>query len=232
MLRRIWHAIRFFAAAHVRTRDELEAALKRSPPFIIVEGTESLRAYAASLAYHGGQEAAALEQAALQQAGPAYIMVPTVGRIRDGYRQRAGPKRPGSERPPAGGQRTERLSLHAGVGTVVAAGAALAALLGAEWLLWPSGTSELVRRTRPPMLPLRRDEMAPLPTHASAASVLNLHEQLVDLLVPLLVLAAICALAFLVWQAIGPGRPARLSWRVAYRVPGQLVIARVRTRTA
>ena len=64
MLRRFWHALRFFAAARVRSRDELDAALKDKPRFIVVEGTEALRAYAASLAYRGGQEAAALEEEA------------------------------------------------------------------------------------------------------------------------------------------------------------------------
>ncbi len=231
MFRQIWHAIRFFAATRVRTRDELDSALRHSPRFIIVEGTEALRAYAASLAYRGGQEAAALESASAQ-AGPAYISVPTVGRIRDGYRQRPGPVRHPSERRRKKGRRTDRISLQAGMGTVIAAFTALIALLGAEWLLWPSSTPELVRGPHRVVQPPRRGDVVALPTHAPLAPPLSLHEQVIRVLVPLLVLAAVCAMLVLIWQTIGPGRPVRLSWRVAYRVPGQLVIARVRTKTA
>ncbi len=232
MLRHIWHAIRFFAAARVRTRDELDAALTRSPRFIVVEGSEALRAYAASLAYRGGQEAAALEQAAPGQAVPAYIVAPTVGRITDGYRQHPGPTRGRQDRRRKTDGRTDRILLQAGMGTVIAACTVLAALLGAEWLLWPSSTPELVRGPHHVVPPPRRGEIVPLPTHAPALPPPTSHEQIVRVLVPLLILAAVCAMLFLVWQAIGPGRPVRLSWRVAYRVPGQLVIARVRTKTA
>ncbi len=232
MVRQSWHAIRFFAAARVRTRDELDAALKHSPRFIVVEGTEALRAYAASLAYRGGQEAAALEEAASTTAAPAYISVPAVGRIRDGYRQRSAPIRQGGERRRRQGRRTDRTSLQAGMGTVIAAVTALLALLGAEWLLWPSSTPELVRGPHRIVQPARPGDVGPLPTHAPPAPPLTLHEQVIRVLVPLLVLAAVCAMLFLIWQTIGPGRPVRLSWRVAYRVPGQLVIARVRTKTA
>ncbi len=232
MLRQIWHAIRFFAAARVRTRDELDSALKRSPRFIIVEGNEALRAYAASLAYRGGQEAAALEAAASNQAVPAYIVVPTVGRIRDGYRQRPAPVRSGPDRRRRQGGRTDRFSLQAGMGTVIAAFTALTALLGAEWLLWPSSTPELVRGPHRVAPPPPHGATTPLPTHAPPPPPLSFQEQIIRVLVPLLVVAAICAMLFLLWQAVGPGRPVRLSWRVAYRVPGQLVIARVRTKTA
>ncbi len=232
MFRQIWHAIRFFAAARVRTRDELDAALKRSPRFIIVEGTEALRAHAASLAYRGGQEAAALEAAASLQAAPAYIVVPTVGRIRDGYRQRPGEAASREVRRRRNRRRSDRISLQAGMGTVIAACTALAALLGAEWLLSPSSTPELVRGPHRVVLPPQRGMVMPLPTHAPPPAPLSLHQQVTGALVPLLVVAAICAMLFLVWQAIGPGRPVRLSWRVAYRVPGQLVIARVRTKMA
>ncbi len=228
MFRRIWHAIRFFAAARVRSRDELDAALKRSPRFIVVEGTEALRAYAASLAYRGGQEAAALEEAASVQPLPAYVVVPTVGRIRDGYRQRPGP----DCRRRKGGRRPDRLSLQAGMGTVIAASTALIALLGAEWLLWPSGSPELVRGPHRIVVPPRPGVVLPLPTHAPPPPPLTLQEQIVHMLVPLLVVAAIGAMLFLVWQAVGPGRTVRVSWRVAYRVPGKLVIARIRTKTA
>ncbi len=232
MFRQIWHAIRFFAAARVRTRDELDAALKRAPRFIIVEGTEALRAYAASLAYRGGQEAAALEEAASRHPGPAYMAVPTVGRITDGYRQRSEPARPAGDRGRRRGRRPDRISLQAGMGTVIAACTALAALLGAEWLLWPSSTPELVRGPHRVAPPPQRGVSLPLPTHAPLPPPLTFHQQIIRVLVPLLVLAALCAMLSLAWQAIGPGRPVRLSWRVAYRVQGQLVIARVRTKMA
>ena len=225
MLRRIWHAILFFRVPHVRSRAEFDAALKRSPRFIVVEGTEALRAYAASLAYRGGQEAAALEEAAAVQ--PVYMVVPTVGRIRDGYRQR-----PQVERRRRDGRRTDRISLQAGMGTVVAASTALIALLGAEWLLWPSSTPELVRGPHRVVPPPRRGTVAPLPTHAPPPPPLTLHDQVISVLVPVLVVAALVAMLFIVWQAVGPGRAVRVSWRVAYRVPGKLVIRRVRTKMA
>ncbi len=260
MLRRFWHAMRFFAAAHVRSRDELDAALKRMPRFIVIEGHEALRAYAASLAYRGGQEAAAMEEAAAVAPLPTYIVVPTIGRIKDGYRQRppserrrdanrgnaqlpAAPTPDGApalglstgrrrERRRKAGRRADRMSLQAGMGTVIAATSALLALLGAEWLLWPSSTPELVRGPHHEAAAPRRGVEVPLPTQAPAAPPPTAHEQFIHIVVPLLVVAALAALLFLIWQTIGPGRPVRVSWRVAYRVPGQLVIARVRTKTA
>ena len=63
MIRRFWHVLKYFRAARVRSRAELDAALARAPGYIVVEGTDALRAYAASLAYRGGQAAAALKAA-------------------------------------------------------------------------------------------------------------------------------------------------------------------------
>ena len=297
MLRQTWQAVRFFAAARVRTRDELDAALMRKPRFIIVEGTEALRAYAASLAYRGGQEAAALEEAAAVRPAPAYIVVPTVGRIRDGYRQRPAPERTRAELPSVDlprasaapthiprpdspgtdilqfdtarsnpssdlphsdtgrsdtgrssnggssnggssnggssnggsstgrfdtggshgrrrerrrkvGRRSDRLSLQAGMGTVIAASGSLIALLGAEWLLWPSSTPELVRGPHRVEPPLPRGVIAALPTHAPPPPPPTLYEQIVSVLVPLLVAAALAAMLFLVLADDRP-RPAR-----------------------
>ena len=227
MLRRLWHLLLFFSAARVRSRDELDAALKRAPRYIVVEGTEALRAYAASLAYRGGQEAAALEEEAAIRAAPAYMVVPTVGRIRDGYRQRRRPDRRRTT-----GRRSDRAFFQAGMGTVIAAFTTLLAMVAAEWLLWPASNPELVRHVHHIVAPVRHAANTPLPTHAPAPPPPTLHEQVINLLVPLLVLVAAGALLFLVWQAIGPGRPVRVSWRVAYRVQGQLVIARIRTKIA
>ena len=227
MLRRLWQFLLFYTATRVRTRDELDAALRRKPRFIVIEGTEALRAYAASLAYRGGQEAAALEEEAAIKAAPAYIVVPTVGRIKDGYRQR-----PKHERRRIAGRRADRITLQAGMGTVIAACTALGALIAAEWLLWPSSNPELVRGSHQTLPPLRRNINVPLPTHAPAAAPLSLHQHVINILIPLLVLLAAGAMLFLVWQAVGPGRPVRVSWRVAHRVQGQLVIARIRTKIA
>jgi hypothetical protein len=44
-------------------------------------------------------------------------------------------------------------------------------------------------------------------------------------------LVALVAMAWVVWQALGLGRPLKTSWRIEYRVPGRLVMARVRRRS-
>ncbi len=223
MIRRLWHALKYFRATRVGSRTELDTALDTKPRYIVVLGTEALRAYAASLAYRGGQEAAALEaQAAL----PAYMVVPTVGRIRDGYRHR------GPDRRRRQGRRSHRMRLQAGMGTVIAAAVALLALLAAEWLLWPSADPELVRGPHHVAAPVRRGVTIPLPTHAPLPLPPSLQQQVVHVVIPALMLVALGALVFLAWQAVGSGRAARVSWRVERRVQGQLVMARVRTRIA
>jgi hypothetical protein len=229
-LRDVWRGLKYFRrSAFVRTRAELDAALARAPRYVIVEGTEALRAYAASLAYRGGQEAAEMEEAAaVRSATPTYMMVPTVGRIRDGYRQ--APPLPDRRRENRG--RRARVKLQAGMGAVIAAVGGLFAALLIEFLMWPSSDPELVRGPHRALPPPRRGVEVRLPTHAPAPPPPTFGARIVDVLVPVLSVLAIIALLFLLWQLIGPGRAARISWRVDYRVQGRLVIRRVRTRIA
>ncbi len=230
LIRDTWRFLKHYRrATRVRTREELDAALARAPRFIVVEGTEALRAYAASLAYRGGQEAARLEeQATSARAAPTYMVVPTVGRIRDGYRQR----QPMQDRRREDRGRRARRQLQAGMGTVIAACIGLFAALLIEFLSWPASDPELVRGPHHVIKPPKRGVVVPLPTHAPAPPPPSLGTQIVEVLIPILAVVALGALGYLIWQAIGPGRPVRVSWRVDYRIQGRLVIARVRTRIA
>jgi len=226
-LRDTWLTLKHFRrATRVRTRAELDAALARAPRYIVVEGTEALRAHAASLAYRGGEEAARLEEAAPAASGaPSYMVVPTVGRIRDGYRQRTRTKRSVRETGSRG-------RMQAGTGTVAAAFTALFAALLIEYLSWPEGDPELVRGPLHVATPPKRGVFVPLPTHAPATAPVPLGVQIVHVVTPVLALIAAVALGVLIWQAIGAGRRVRVSWRVDHRVQGRLVIARIRTRLA
>jgi hypothetical protein len=213
----VWRLVKYRNAVVVDSREAFDAALARSPRYIAVEGSEALRSYAASLAYRGGQEAARLEAAARTTDAPAYMMLPTVGRIRDGYRRRGAPMlqvRDG----------TISWRLPAGMGTVLAAcGGVVAALLG-EWLSYQGEATDIVRGPhRAVRLP---DGNQALPTRVPAPSLHSIVLQVAS--VALLMLAA-AALGYLVWQAFGAGRGAAVSWRVDHRVPGRLVIARIRT---
>ena len=228
--RQTWRMAKYYGrATTVRTREEFDAAMARSPRFIVVEGTDLLRAYAASLAYRGGQEAALLEVAPpAPSSPPAYMMVPTVGRIRDGYRQR----RDLSMVDGTQGARRRRKQVQPGMGTVAAAAGGLLSALLVEWLSWPAGDPELVRRPHHHATLLRPSDAVPLPTHAPVADALSLGAELVRVMSPLLVAMAVAALLYLGWQAMGGGRAVRVSWRVEHRIQGRLVIARVRTRIA
>jgi hypothetical protein len=218
---RFWLALTTWRAAVVQTREQLEAALARAPRHIVVEGTEALRAYAATLAYRGGAEAAAMEGAPPPaSAASGYLQVPTIGRIRDGYRQRrTAPSRSANQR--------RWLRVMPGIGPLLVAGLGLVAALLVEWLSF-AGSTELVRRVHHTAPPPRRGVHVKLPTHAPVQP----RNVLLQIAIPVLVALAVAALAYVVWQAIGPGREVRVSWRVAHRVQGRLVIARVRTRIA
>ncbi len=184
-----------------------------APPRILVEGDEGLRAYAASLAYRGGAEAAALEAAAAPQTAPAPLVTPTLGRIRDGYRARR--------------RRAKRrlgLQIGAGMGAVLAAAGAVLAALLLEWLSFPVVDPGLVRGPRHAAAQGLARATPTLPPHPGSL--------ILAIVSPLLAAGAVAALGFLFWQAIGVGRPVLVSWRVEYRVPGRLVMARVRTRAA
>jgi hypothetical protein len=225
----LWRSIKQLrGTARVSSRAELDAALARAPRYIVVEGTEALRAYAASLAYRGGQEAARLEQTPPEVLGaPAYIVVPTVGRIRDGYRQRSRP--PGLTENSS--RRPRKRGIPSGVGPVVAASVGLFAALLIEYLSWPTIDPGLIRGPHKfiKVPPRQGVDLVPLPTFAPPPPPLSLGTQIIHVVTQVLAVVAVVALMLLVWQAIGPGRPMRTSWRVDYRIQGRLVIARVRT---
>ena len=156
-----WLALTNWRAVVVQTREQLEAALARAPRRIVVEGTEALRAYAATMAYRGGTEAAAMERAPPPaNTVDGYLLVPTIGRIRDGYRQRrVVPSR----------SRRRWLRVLPGLGPLLMAGVGLSAALLVEWLSF-AGSTELVRRVHIKPPPPRRGVHVPLPTHAPGAA--------------------------------------------------------------
>ncbi len=194
--------LKYRRAAIVNSREELEAALATVPPRIVVEGDETLRAYAATLAYRGALSE--VRRAATRERKPPpettdYLRVPTVGRITDGLRP---PKRRGAARRPS-----------RGVDTVfVACGGIVAALL-VEILSMPDMEPALVQGHHLP---------AP-PQHAA---------WLTDIAIVLLGLAALASLLWLVWQVMGFGRPIAVAWRLEERIQGRLVLVRVRFRAA
>ncbi len=218
--------VKYWRAVRVRDQAELDRALSRAPPYIVVEGTEALRAHAASLAYRGGQEAAWLEsKAARSDETPAYVAVPALGRIRDGYRRHPMPE----EGRPAG-RRRRRLKIEPGMAAVLSACVGLLAAVGVEWLAWPAANQELVRGPHQVASPALLGVNVPLPTHAPPPPPLSSGQFLVQVAVPVLGVLAAAALLVLLVLAIGPGRKRRVSWRVDYRMQGLLVIARVRTQ--
>ncbi len=207
---KLWLLVKYRGAPVVRNRAELDAALAKPPRYIVIEGTEALRAYAATLAYRGGVEAAEME-AAHALAPPSYAPVPALGRFRNGAQPRAQPRR-------------RRFAWRPDLAPVVAAVFGLLAALLLEWLSFAG------RGRTPTQAPAQPRSGAVLAAATDPAATLGTRVAL--LLVPALAILAAAALAYVVWQAIGLGRAARISWRVDHRVQGRLVIARVRTPTA
>jgi hypothetical protein len=221
LLRHLLLYLKYRHAAVVNSRAELETALAAAPPRILVEGDEGLRAYAASLAYRGGAEAAALEASGQPRTATATMVVPALGRIRDGYRDR---RRRG----------TPRLGLRigAGVGTVLAAAFGVLAALLLEWLSFPVADPGLVRGPRHAAAPGLAGVAKAAASRLPQAVPPHPGSLILTILSVLLAAGAVAAMGFLLWQAVGVGRPMLVSWRVEYRVQGRLVMARVRTRAA
>jgi len=200
---RIW--LHYRRAAFVNTRDELEAAMRRMPPRIVVDGDEALRAFAASLL---NGEAALAGQPEAESTAP--LVVSPVGRIRDGYRKRR-TGRP-RQRPPFKG----------GLDIALVAATGIAAALIAEWLSYP-GAPRLIERPH----------ASAIEKPAAHALLASAHWSGWALRLATLAFAAIAVAAFgwVLWQALGLGLPTRTGWRLEYRVQGRLVMARVRRRS-
>jgi hypothetical protein len=208
-LRQFFYWLRYRNAAFVNTRDELTAAMQSMPPRIVVQGDEALRAYAATLAEPDAERLARLAAttpAPSPGAPPVYMVVPTVGRIRDGYR---------STRKPA--PKRGRLRLQGGMDSVVVAVVGFVAALLMEWLSFPDDAPRMMRGPHRPDSPV-------------AAQTWHLSHVLVAIAIPLLGAVALGAAAWLLWQALGLGLPVRTAWRLEQRVQGRLVMARVRKR--
>jgi hypothetical protein len=206
--------LKYRNAAFVNSRPELEAALQRMPPRIVVEGDETLRAYAATLVVPDAEKLARLEAASPAPGPgepPVYMIVPTVGRIRDGYRTA---RKPVAKR--------KRMRLSRGMDSVVVASVGVVAALLMEWLSFPDLAPRMVRGPRRPGM---RPPPPPPPTW-------HLSHLLVEVAIPLLGLVAAGAAAWLVWHALGLGLPRHTGWRLEHRVQGRLVMARVRSRRA
>jgi hypothetical protein len=199
---RIW--LHYRRAAFVNTREELEAAMRLMPPRIVVDGDETLRAFAAALI--GGEEAAASQPEAHST---AYLVVPPVGRIRDGHRI--------STKQKIAARRTFR----GGMDLVLVSATGIVAALIMEWLSFPA-EPYLVERPHSRVA-------GKLVAHA-AAPVPWLSHLAVRIAIPLFGLIAVAAFAWVIWQALGLGRPLRTVWRLEYRIHGRLVMARVRRR--
>ena len=204
--------LKYRNAAFVNSRPELEAALQRMPPRIVVEGDESLRAYAATLVERDAEKLARLaaeSPAPGPGEPPVYMIVPKVGRIRDGYRKARKPVAP-----------RRRFGLGRGVDSVVVAAVGIVAALLLEWLSFPDLSPRMVRGPRRPGV---RTPPPPPPSW-------HLAHVVVAIAIPLLGLIAVGAAAWLVWQALGLGLPLHTGWKLEHRVQGRLVMARVRTR--
>jgi hypothetical protein len=199
---RVW--LHYRRAAFVNTREELEEAMRQMPPRIVVDGDEALRAFAAGLL--NGDEALAAQP---QADSTAPLIVPTVGRIRDGYRKR---------RPPNAGT---RLQLKGGLDIVLVAATGVCAALITEWLAYPV-EPRLIERPHGLV-------HGKLPEHARPiGSVIPAW----SLRLAMLVFGAIAIACFgwVLWQALGLGLPQQTGWRLEYRIQGRLVMARVRRR--
>jgi hypothetical protein len=204
--------LKYRKAAIVNSRDELEAAMQRMPPRIVVEGDEMLRAYAATLVERDAEKLAKLKAASPapgQGEPPVYMVVPTVGRIRDGYR-------PTRER----AVQRRRIRLKGGMDSVIVASVGIVAALLMEWLSFPDAEPRMVRGPRRPGMPLT----------IMVAPTSHWSKLLVEVAIPFLAAVALSAACWLVWQALGLGLPVRTGWRLEARVPGRLVMRRVRTR--
>jgi len=199
---RIW--LHYRRAAFVNTREELEAAMRLMPPRIVVDGDEALRAFAAALI--GGEEGAAPQPEAHST---AYLVVPPVGRIRDGHRISAKQK--------AAARRTFK----GGMDLVLVAVTGVSAALIMEWLSFPA-EPQLVER---PHSRVAGKLVAHAASHGSWLS-----QWAVRIAIPLFGLIAVVAFAWVIWQASGLGRPLKTAWRLEYRIHGRLVMARVRRR--
>jgi len=209
IIREFFLWLKYRHAILVNSREELDAALNAMPPRIVVEGDETLRAYAASLVHPETQEASRFELEMPAAAGdmPAYLVVPTVGRIRDGYRSKTKPKR------------SKRLGLSGGMDAVLVATIGIIAALLVEWLSFPDLSPRIIHGVHRQA----GAEAAPdRPTHLSAV--------LIGIAIPVLAAISVGALAWLVWQALGLGRPIETGWRLEHRIHGRLVMARVRRR--
>jgi hypothetical protein len=200
---RAW--LHYRRAAFVNTREELEVAMRLMPPRIVVDGDEALRAFAAGLT--AGEDPEAAPQPEAQST--AFLVVPPVGRIRDGHRTSAKQK--------AAARRTFK----GGMDLVLVAVTGVSAALIVEWLSFP---------TEPHLVERAHSRVAgKLIEHAAApASWLSLWA--VRVAIPLFGLIAVAAFAWVIWQASGLGRPLKTEWRLEYRIHGRLVMARVRRR--
>jgi len=214
--------LKYRKAAVANNRDELEDALRRMPPRIVVEGDEALRAYAATLTFREGEHQTVVEDGPNPPPGspPVYLVVPTVGRIRDGYRP--------VKRPPS----KNRRRVKPGFDYVLVAVVGIVAALLMEVLSIPKSAPELVRGPAHSAATLLRNGVTKVALPTRAAPPPTLGAWIVWALIPLLGLIAAASIAWLIWQASGLGRPIRTLWRVEYRVQGRLVMARVRKRTA
>jgi hypothetical protein len=184
--------------------------LLRRPPRIVVEGDEALRAFAATLVERDAEKLAqmrAATPAAAPGEPPVYMIVPTIGRIRDGYR----PKRSAAPR---------RIPVRSGFDSVIVAVIGIVAALLLEWLSFPDDAPRMIRGPHRPGMP---------PTIIRAPTS-HLSQVLVDIAIPVLGAIALASAAWLAWQALGLGNPVKTSWRLEHRVPGRLIMARTRTR--
>jgi hypothetical protein len=201
LLRQTLLWLRYRNAAFVNSRAELDAALHRAPPRIVVDGDEALRAYAASIA------APASPEAAFSGAG-GLLAVPPVGRIRDAHRRRIG------------GAKPVRPKLEGGFDLILLGlGGTVAALL-----------AELVSYAAPWPQPIGHFPPGLHPHITPGASKLLIWGARLAIL--LLGLAALACFGRVFWQALSLGLPRRTEWRVEYRVPGRLVMVRLRRRAA
>jgi hypothetical protein len=202
--------LKYRNAAIVNSREELDAALLRTPPRIVVEGDEALRAFAATLVERDSEKLAKMRAAAPEQVPgepPIYMIVPTVGRIRDGYR----PKRTTTSR---------RIKVKSGIDSVIVAVIGLVAALLLEWLSFPDDAPRMIRGPHRPGMP--RTNILVAPSHVSMV--------LVDIAIIVLGVIALASAGWLLWQALGLGNPVKTGWRLEHRVPGRLIMARTRTR--
>lgn len=209
--------LKYRHAALVNSREELDLALAAMPPRIVVQGDEALRAFAASLLHPETEAVARMEAELLPPLpgeGPTYLLVPTIGRIRDGYRSKARPKR--AQRLKLG----ERLKLGGGLDSVLVAVLGIFAALLMEWLIFPDLSPRMIKGIHHP-------------AHAATAAAppMRVGTILFGIAIPVLGAIAAGALAWLVWQALGLGRPVATGWRLEHRVQGRLVMVRVRRRT-